>query len=262
MKAKAYLTIDDSPSGDTDTLTGFLRREDVPAILFCRGDRLEDNPGPVVRAIQKGFVIGNHAYAHRRSSQIGFAEMTAEIARTETLIDAAYKEAGVARTAKYFRFPHMDRGTAGWVVDYEAAPLEYRDSLVRLFADGLNVSLEAPGEDLKILKGQLQGWLRAQGFAPLPFHGVTHPWYARTEMADAVDAMFTFSTSDWMITPRHQGKWPYRTLDDLLRKIDEDPWLHKKDSAHIVLMHDQDGMLPIEQALVRHMKRTLDFVAL
>jgi peptidoglycan/xylan/chitin deacetylase (PgdA/CDA1 family) len=261
VKAKAYLTIDDSPSGETDALCDFLTRENVPAILFCRGDRMESDAGPAVRAIRNGFVIGNHAYAHRRASRIGFAETTAEIARTDLLIDAAYSEAGVARPGKYFRFPHMDRGAGGWVVDYDSAG-DHRPALVKLFGDGLNVSLDPPGDDLKKLKADLQDWLRAQGFTRLPFGGVTHPWYADTEMNAAIDAMFTFSTSDWMITPRHAGRWPYKTPDDLIRKIDDDPWLGMKDSAHIILTHDQDGMLPVTQALVRHMKKTLDFAAL
>jgi peptidoglycan/xylan/chitin deacetylase (PgdA/CDA1 family) len=257
-KAKAYLTIDDSPSGETDALCAFLLEEKVPAILFCRGDRLEGNPDPVVRAIRNGFVVGNHAYSHRRASQIGFAEMTAEIARTDALIDAAYEKAGAARTAKYFRFPHMDRGAGGWVVDYDAVPVQ-RETLIKLFSDGLNVSLDPPGDDLKKLKRDLQDWLRANGFAPLPFRGVAHPWYAQTEMAHAVDAMFTFSTSDWMVTPRHAGKWRYKTPDDLLRKIDDDAALRDKDSAHIILTHDQDGLLEVNRMLIRHMKRTLGF---
>jgi peptidoglycan/xylan/chitin deacetylase (PgdA/CDA1 family) len=261
MMAKAYLTIDDSPSGETDALCTFLLAEKVPAILFCRGDRLESNPDPVVRAIRNGFAIGNHAYSHRRSSQIGFDEMTAEIARTDALIDAAYERAGVARTAKYFRFPHMDRGAGGWIVDYDAVPAE-RETLIKLFGDGLNVSLDPPGGDLKKLKADLQGWLRANGFAPLPFMGVTHPWYARTEMASAIDAMFTFSTSDWMVTPRHAGKWRYKTLDDLLCKIDDDTDLQNRDSAHIILTHDQDGLLAINEALIKHLKKRLDFAFL
>ncbi|MBP9050968.1 MAG: polysaccharide deacetylase family protein, partial [Alphaproteobacteria bacterium] len=57
----AYLTIDDSPSPHTDSLTDFLVERGVPAVLFCVGERIEANPSPIIRAIEKGMVIGNHS---------------------------------------------------------------------------------------------------------------------------------------------------------------------------------------------------------
>lgn len=249
----AYLTIDDSPSSHTDELTDFLADHDIPALLFCRGDRLAESPEPVVRAIQKGFCIGNHAYTHRRASELSFAEMVDEIERTEALIDKAYKHAGAGRSVQTFRFPHMDRGCGGWVVDYDAVPDEYRKILIKLFVEGLNISLSPPHEEQREKKQNLQEYLKAEGFVS-PFRGVNHKWYAETEMAEAIDAMFTFSASDWMLTPRHQSKWPYKSLDDLKQKIDDDPWLKAEDSHHILLFHDQDGLLDVTMALITHCK--------
>jgi len=82
---------------------------------------------------------------------------------------------------------------------------------------------------------------------------VTLPWFADTEMAEAYDAMFTFSTSDWMVTPRHAGKWPYADLSDLKRKIDDDADLRDARGRHIILAHDQDGLFPVVTALIDHM---------
>jgi peptidoglycan/xylan/chitin deacetylase (PgdA/CDA1 family) len=261
VKGKLWLTIDDSPSPETGALTDMLLRHDAPALLFCRGDRLAQFPDAAAEAVAKGFVLGNHAYNHRRAGQIGFDAMTEEIRATEKLIELAYTKAERARPGKYFRFPHMDRGAGGWVIDYDAAPPQHRETLIRLFADGLNIDLTLPGEEQRILKAALQDWLRGEGFAAPPCTGVTHNWFVESEMAQAVDAMFTFSTSDWMITPRHQGKWPYKTLDDLTRKIDDDPWLAATDSANIVLTHDQEGMLPVTEALVRHFRKAYSFLA-
>ena len=248
---KAYLTIDDTPSLQTGALADYLCAYQIPALLYCRGDRLSQNLSTVVDAIAKGLVIGNHAYNHRRSSTLSFEEVVQEIIDTDCLIDEAYEKAGVNRPGKYFRFPHMDRGCGGWVVDYDAAPEEHREKLIRLFGDGLNISMSPPHEAQRELKDKLQEWLRTEGFAS-PFKGVTFPWYAQTEMATAIDAMFTFSTSDWMITPRHAGKWPYKTLDDLKRKIDEDEDLQNSQSNHIILMHDQDDLLDISAVLLTH----------
>lgn len=234
----AYLTIDDSPSERMDDMVDALVARGVPAIFFCRGDHLAVRGESAVRAIRKGFVIANHAYHHRRSSQISFDEVTREIADTQNLIDDAYQRAGVSGMQKYFRFPHMDRGTGGWIVDYDAVPEAHRETVVRMFADGLNVTLDPPDAAAIQKKSMLQDWLRAQGFVRMPCGDVTFPWFSGTEMTEAVDAMYTFSTSDWMLLARHKGKWPYKSLDDLRRKIDTDPWLQSTDSAHIILAHD------------------------
>jgi peptidoglycan/xylan/chitin deacetylase (PgdA/CDA1 family) len=247
---RAYLTIDDSPSPSMDAMTDFFAGNNIPALFFCRGDRLAENPQAAVRAVEKGMTLANHCYNHKRASQLSYDEVVAEIERTENLIDQVYREADRPRTAKYLRFPHMDRGAAGWIVDYDAAP-RYRQELIDLFADGLNIDLTPPPPELVEKKHKLQDYLRGAGFTA-PFRGVTHPWYAETEMAQAVDAMFTFSTSDWMLTKRHQGKWPYRSLADLKRKIDEDKWLAVRDCNHIILAHDQEEIGDVTLALVNH----------
>lgn len=253
--ADAYLTIDDTPTAHSVALGDLLLAADAPALFFCRGQRMTDDAQPVVDLIARGFVMANHLYAHQRASMLGFDDVVAEITRTEALIDAAYRAAGVTRPGKYLRFPHMDRGTGGWVVDYDAAPPAHRDTLMRLFADGLNVAMTKPGAAQVEMKHRLQDWLRAEGFTAPPFAGVTHTWYTETEMATAVDSMFTYSTSDWMLTKRHQGKWPYKTIADLCRKIDDDPHLSKADSAHIILLHDDpDDLNGVTAALLAHLR--------
>lgn len=257
----AYLTIDDSPSPHTDSLTDFLVERGVPAVLFCVGERIEENPAPILRAIEKGMVIGNHSFNHQRFSQLTFEECTAQITRTEVLIDSAYARAGVERFVKYFRFPHMDRGTGGWIIDYERIAPEYREDVIRFFADGLNISLVPPSPDLVEKKEKLQEFLANEGFSRLPIGQVTHPWFSETEMATAIDAMYTFSTSDWMLLGRHKGKWPYQNLEDLKRKIDEDKWLQVPESAHIILAHDKEEIDFVTRDLIDHfLEREFEFL--
>jgi len=251
MAHKAWLTIDDSPSSRTDVLTDTLHAKNIPALLFCRGDKLDANPAPIIRAIQKGFIIGNHAYSHTRFSQLSFDTCVEEIEKTERLIAATYKEAGKARTGKHFRFPHMDRGAGGWVVDYDAAPA-HRDSLLRLFGEGLNIDLSPPTAAMIDKKEKLQAHLKKEGFQP-PCPPPALPFYTDTEMAAAYDAMFTYSTSDWMITKRHAGKWPHKNLTDLQKKIDGDPWLCHEDGAAIILSHDQDETVDTTLSLIDYM---------
>jgi peptidoglycan-N-acetylglucosamine deacetylase len=256
----AYLTIDDSPSRDTDRLVDFLTARGVPAIFFVRGAFMEENDkfASIVRAIRQGILIGNHSHAHDRTSVIGLAAQAAQIRDTERLIEKAYRAADAARPGKYIRFPHMDRGMGGWIVDFDTVPADHRAYVESLFWDGLRVETTArPPEEQFTLRARMQDWLRQEGFAQLPTPGVAHPWFMESEMAEAVDAMYTFSTSDWMLTPRHKGNWPYKTLDDLRKKIDEDAWLQRADSAHIVLAHDdREDSLGITSALIDHMRHT------
>ncbi len=238
-KRQACLTIDDSPSERMDDMVDWLAAKGVPAIFFCRGDRLATRMDSAVRAIGKGSVIANHAYHHRRSSQIAFEEMTKEISDTQDMIDIAYRRANVTPPGRYFRFPHMDRGAGGWIIDYDTLPDMYRDSVLRMFADGVNITLDPPDAAALRKKDMLQDWLKASGFDRMPCEDVTFPWFRQSEMAGAMDAMYTYSTSDWMLLPRHKGKWAWKTTDDLKHKIDADAWLQCQDSAHIVLAHDQ-----------------------
>lgn len=251
---RAYLTIDDSPSERTDDLVDFLNGKNIPALLFCRGDHIAQRPEITARAIQKGMVVGNHTYSHKRASELTFEQEREEILKTEREIDAAYKKAGAARPGKYFRFSYMDRGTGAWVVDFDAAP-QYKSELQKIFWEGLNFSNPAPSVSALVEKKErLQEFLKAEGFT-IPFEGVTHEWYARTEIARAADCFFTYSTSDWMLTKRHLEKnWPYKTIEDLKRKIDEDDYLAREDSAHIILIHDQPEIFGVFAALIDHFK--------
>lgn len=265
MTLTAYMTIDDSPTYDTDRLTDFLVAREVPAVLFCIGSAytdldipcqgMEQLPDPIVRAIEKGFVVGNHTYTHRRSSELPFAEVITEIEKTESLIEAMYKKAGKARTHKLLRFPHIDRGAGGWIVDYTAAGI-YGDTLGELFGRGLNITMTPPSAEQVEKKARIQDYLAQEGFSADVFGGVSFPWYAGTEMAAARDSLYTFSTSDWMMNPDFRAKghtWLYNSIDELKQKIDEDQWLNSGDSANIVLAHDHNNMFGATTALIDHM---------
>ncbi|HNQ91379.1 MAG TPA: polysaccharide deacetylase family protein [Alphaproteobacteria bacterium] len=254
---RAYLTIDDSPSKHTDELTDFLVSKNVPAVLFARGAFMDADEGftKIVRAIEKGFTIANHSYAHERTSEIGFENQTGQILRTQNLIDRAYDEAGIARPPRYFRFPHLDRGCGNaFPINFETVPNEYRDYVQHLFWDGVRLETKTPPTPGQLkLKNDIQSWLAGNGFVKMPTPDITLPWWTGTELETAIDAMITFSTSDWMLSPRHVGKWPPKTAKDLTDKIDNDPFLNREDSAHIILMHDdREDLLTITENLVNH----------
>jgi peptidoglycan/xylan/chitin deacetylase (PgdA/CDA1 family) len=259
---KAYLTIDDSPSERTDDLTDFLNVRAIPALLFCRGDRLEENSAPVVRAIEKGMLIGNHTYSHKRASEETLEETKTDILKCERLIEQAYKEAGVQQKHKTFRFSYLDRGTGSWVIDFDRVSPAQREAMEPVFWEGLNFcDLKKPDQEFFDKQTALQEFLKAEGYTA-PYKNITLDWYMNTEIAKARDSFFTYSTSDWMLTQRHLTKnWPYKTLQDLERRIDEDPVLNDATGAHIILAHDQAEIYQPVCALVDYFaKRGFEFL--
>ncbi|MBU6234887.1 MAG: polysaccharide deacetylase family protein [Alphaproteobacteria bacterium] len=274
---KAYLTIDDSPTKHTVELTDWLLKNDIPAVFFCIGSEYTDinrkgvgmaqNPAPILDAIKKGFVVANHTYTHRRSSEISYEEVLDEIEKTESLIEGLYKQAGVARKHKLIRFPHLDRGAGGWIVDFtKSGPHEGVHK--SLFFDGLNVKPTPPTNEQLEKKIKIQDYLKREGYTAEVFSGVTHPWYAQTEIAEARDSLMTFSTSDWMLNPdftkySEEWGWPFKTLDALKGKIDSDAHLWRDDSRHVILAHDHNGLFETTRDLVAHMKHQgMEFVAI
>lgn len=94
MINKVYWTIDDSPSIHMDKKVSFLKKNNVPAIFYARGEFIKKRPEQITNAIQQGFLIGNHSYTHPYFSKISIHQFLDEIVRTEELIDASYQSAG------------------------------------------------------------------------------------------------------------------------------------------------------------------------
>jgi len=109
---KIFLTIDDGPSPYFNELLNYLIKNNHKAIFFCRGSNLEDltNQKLVVKAIKKGFIIGNHSYSHPNFNRISFREAKDQIIKTDGLIKKLYTKAGVTQPLKIFRFPYFKSG--------------------------------------------------------------------------------------------------------------------------------------------------------
>lgn len=249
---RAILTIDDSPSERTVDLVDFLVREEIPALLFVRGARMEDNPDAILYALKKGMVLGNHTYGHRRASEMGFEVFVADIEKTERLIEDAYTRTGLVRPGKYFRFPHLDRGCGAWVLDFDKVPEEWRSSVQAAFLEGLNFqSASPPTPELVELKDKFQVYLRDSGFT-YPVRDTILEDVCPAE--NPVDWPFTFSTADWMLTKRHRGQHAYKTLEDLKRKIVTDPWLSDSSFNHVILVHDEAEIFEVTRELIMYIR--------
>lgn len=225
-----YLTIDDSPSAHTDAMTSFLVARSVPAILFVRGDRFEKNFDPIVRAVERGFAIGNHSYAHRPAGEMSFDEWVEDFQKTEVLIDEAYRGAGVSRIHRLHRFPYIDRGDG--------------QKLERSLVAGEQLQLN--GSD-KV--DQIQSYLRGCNVEQ-PFTNTQLP-----VVETAADCLLTFSSADWMLGPRHidDDGHPIKTTGDLLKKLYADKRLCEQSGNSVFLMHDQDGLYDVFVEVIESM---------
>ncbi len=249
---EAYLTIDDGPSEKFESLVDFLFERKIPAVFFNRGDNMEARPEAVLYGIKRGFVMANHTYSHGRASGLPFEATCDEIRRTEDILEKLYRESGVKRPGKYFRFPYMDRGMGSFFVEPEDLKPEHLVAHMELLGAGLGHKPEVPGIGLIDKKRKIQKFLKSLGYEPLPAPGVTLSWYAGTEMATAIDSLCTYSTSDWALLARHRGKHGFSTVQDLKDKIDSDRWLKESASRHIILAHDQAEIHDVTKTLIGH----------
>jgi len=219
VKKTAYLTIDDAPSPAMGEKVDTLHSQGIPAIWFCLGVHLESRPQLAIDAIQKGFVVGNHAYDHAHFSDLSLEACLAQIECTDKLIDALYRTAGVKRPAKVFRFPYGDKGGG-----------TYSDSLAPYSPEG------------RAKKEAIQAFLRDQGHTKPPFEDVTYAYYQDTRLAEDVDWYWTYDVMEWSIHA-DQPMFGIDSLEKVYARMDEDEpeggrGLNDPRSAEIVLTHD------------------------
>jgi peptidoglycan-N-acetylglucosamine deacetylase len=106
----AYLTVDDGPSPLFSEKLEFLRERAVPAAFFCIGGEIAGKEDSLARAIDLGFELGNHAWSHRRFSELRLEDCVGEIERTDAALCGVYRLAGRPWARKLFRFPFFDIG--------------------------------------------------------------------------------------------------------------------------------------------------------
>jgi chitin deacetylase len=76
-------------------LLDVLARHHVRATFFLLGKNIERDRATALRLVRSGHVAGNHTYSHARPDAIAQAILVAELARTDTLLEALYREAAV-----------------------------------------------------------------------------------------------------------------------------------------------------------------------
>ncbi len=225
---QAYLTIDDAPSRDFKAKMEYLYRRNIPALFFCEGKRIRGNEEALQAAIQRGFLLGNHAHSHPHFSDLPVEKCKQEILKADGLIDTLYRSAGSERPAKYFRFPYFDDGGV------EGGPSSYAGQT------------EAPPEPMRQEREnkriEIQEYLRALGYRHPPFTGISPRYYTKQKSPDAIDVRCTYDQQEYWL---NDGNAPHGQSSEatIMARIEaDDPAraleLNRDDVVDIILLHD------------------------
>lgn len=225
--SRAYLTTDDGPTKQTPKLMDYLTEHGITPIFFFTGTQIELNHDEAIDAIKRGAIVGNHSYSHPNFDKISLEEGIVEITKTEVILNKLYKEAGVEREYKLFRFPYGAQG----------------------------------GEN----KQKLQEFLCFLGFDRIDDREVTSPYYIRGGHKEAIDVYWTFDFEEYRMHKK-DGFGLHDILAKIHDKRKGEQYgLLDADTLHIVLIHDHmetEELLPGYYTLLLNyvMKNGVTFV--
>lgn len=78
--------------------------------MFAVGENVQKYYDNAIYALRNGMIVGNHSYSHPAFSSITVEEGIRNIEKNEEILNTLYKDAGVERKYRPFRFPYGDKG--------------------------------------------------------------------------------------------------------------------------------------------------------
>lgn len=195
-------TMDDVSSRNTPAIVDALCERGITAIMFAVGMNVERFWEEAIYAVRKGMIVGNHSYSHVHFSEITLDEAIAEIDRCEAVLDRLYREAGVERAYRPFRFPYGDKG----------------------------------GEN----KAALQQYLAAQHFDKVNDRHIPCAWWREHGMDKDIDTFWTFDFEEYKVQydPDFTKESVWAKVND--KHPARGAALFGENQRHIVLMHAHD----------------------
>ncbi len=199
---KALLTMDDFSVKCTPAIVDYLEEKNIPVILFAWGQNVEQYHDEALYAVKKGILIGNHSYTHPHFSEISFDEGVKEIEKCESVLDELYKEAGVKREYRPFRFPYGDKG----------------------------------GENKELF----QKYLAEHGFDKVDDTNISYPWWKENGLDRDIDTFWTYDFAEYNIRPDSGFTMDdvFNKMHDMNPAYGAA--LFAPDSYHILLFHSHD----------------------
>ena len=106
-----YLTFDDGPSANTDSILDTLAANNVRATFFCIAQKGETNQKRYQRIVSEGHTLGMHSYTHVYRTV--YADLESFEKDVTGISDYLYQITGVR--PKYYRFPGGSSNTVSKV---------------------------------------------------------------------------------------------------------------------------------------------------
>lgn len=199
---KAILTIDDIASKNTKAIVDYLVEKNIKAVMFAWGQNVEREYDSAVYALKAGMIVGNHSFSHPAFSSLSFEQCINEIEKNEALLDKLYKDAGVERKYRPFRFPYGDKGGAN--------------------------------------KEKLQEYFREKGFNKLVDTEVTYPFWSESGCNRDIDTLWTFDFEEYRI--RKGSGFTLEDVWKKVNNENQPYGgnLFTEDSSNIIIMHAHD----------------------
>ena len=205
----ALLTIDDIASKNTPAIVDYLNEKRIKAILFATGQNVERYYEEALYAVKNGMIVGNHSYSHPAFSSLSMKECMEEIEKCEIVLERLYKDSGVERVFRPFRFPYGNKG----------------------------------GDN----KNALQKYLKEKGFQKVDDTHITYPWWRENSLDTDIDTFWTFDFEEYKI--RQGSEFTKESLWKKMHDTNPESGavLFAENNRHILLLHANDEteeMLP------------------
>ncbi len=205
----ALLTIDDIASKNTPAIVDYLNEKRIKAILFATGQNVERYYEEALYAVKNGMIVGNHSYSHPAFSSLSMKECMEEIEKCEIVLERLYKDSGVERVFRPFRFPYGNKG----------------------------------GDN----KNALQKYLKEKGFQKVDDTHITYPWWRENSLDTDIDTFWTFDFEEYKI--RQGSEFTKESVWKKMHDTNPESGavLFAENNRHILLLHAHDEteeMLP------------------
>ena len=196
----ALLTIDDFSSPNTPALVDYLKEKGITAIFFAVGQNVEAYYEEAIYALKNGMIVGNHSYSHPAFSAISLQECIGEIEKCNQVLDRLYRDSGVERTWRPFRFPYGDKGGAN--------------------------------------KAALQQYFRENGFHKVDDTHIPYPWWKEYSMDTDIDTFWTFDFEEYRLwqDPSFTRESIWQKMHN--QNPEAGGVLFAPNNRHLILMHD------------------------
>ena len=205
----ALLTIDDIASKNTSAIVDYLNEKRIKAILFATGQNVERYYEEALYAVKNGMIVGNHSYSHPAFSSLSMKECMEEIEKCEIVLERLYKDSGVERVFRPFRFPYGNKG----------------------------------GDN----KNALQKYLKEKGFHKVDDTHITYPWWRENSLDTDIDTFWTFDFEEYKM--RQGSEFTKESVWKKMHDTNPESGavLFAENNRHILLLHAHDEteeMLP------------------